>query len=96
MPRHLAAAREAVQSAADIAGDSTVHEQLESIDRGLDALSGEDAPDDDVDQGDRLEQLEAKIAGLADETDGETLAHLETARDHVDAYRREYAPDWEA
>lgn len=96
MSRHLAAAREAVQSAADIADDSTVHEQLESIDSGLEALSSEDAPGDATEQGDRLEQLEAKITGLADETDGETLAYLETARDHVDAYRREYAPDWEA
>lgn len=95
MSRHLAAAREAVQSAAEIADDSTVHEQLESIDRGLDALSGEDAPGDDLEQGDRLEEVEAKITGLADETEGETLAYLETARDHVDEYRREYAPDWE-
>lgn len=95
MSRHLAAAREAVQSAAEIADDSTVHEQLESIDRGLDTLSGDDAPGDDVEQGDRLEEIEAKITGLADETEGETLAYLETARDHVDEYRREDAPDWE-
>lgn len=95
MTRHLAVAREAVQSAAEIADDSTVHEQLNSIDRGLDTLTAAEAPEDDVEQGDRLEQIEAKIVGLADETDGRTHDYLETARDHVDAYRREDAPDWE-
>lgn len=97
MSRHIAAAREAVQSAAEIAEDSTVHEQLNSIDRGLDRVTGdgEDAPADDFEEGDRLEQLEAKLVGLGEETEDDVvLDHVETARDHIDAFRRDEAQDW--
>lgn len=98
MSRHIAAAREAVQSAAELAADSTVHEQLNSVDRGLAQVSdgGASAPDDDVAQGDRLQELEETLVGLGEEAESDlVLDHVETARDHVDAYRREDAPDWE-
>lgn len=97
MSRHIAAAREAVQSAAEIAEDSTVHEQLNSIDRGLDQVTGggESEPADDFEQGDRLQQLEEKLVELGEETDDDVvLDHVETARDHIDAFRRDEAQNW--
>lgn len=94
MPAHIASARRAVQAAAEEVEIAHVREQLESIDEGLEALSGVEAPDRNDVQGDRLEELEGKLVGLEAHVDDRTLEHLETARDHVDAYRQRYAQDW--
>lgn len=95
MSRHIDAAREAVESASEITDDSTVHEQLDSITRGLDSVSDEEGPTDDYERGDRLEELESKLVGLGDEADDDVVVdYLRTARDHIDAYRQDAARDW--
>lgn len=93
MSDHIDSARHAVRSAAESTEKSQVREQLESIDEGLEGLSGTDAPDESAVQGDRLEEIESKLVGL-ETADDRTTAHLESARDHLDAYRRQYAQDW--
>jgi len=95
MEPSLARARDAVQAASELTDDSTVHEQLTSIDRGLETLSGPDAPPEADTEGDRLEEIERQLVQLGDDADGLALEHIETARDQVDAFRREYAPEWE-
>lgn len=94
MSDHIDSARRAVRSAAESTEKSHVREQLESIDQGLEALSGTDAPEESAVQGDRLEEIESKLVGLDETVDDRTTAHLESARDHLDAYRREFARDW--
>lgn len=95
MEPSLARARDAVQSASQLTDDSHLREQLDSIDRGLETLVGEDAPADLETEGDRLEEIERQLVELGDHADELTLEHVEVARDHVDAFRREYAPEWE-
>ena len=85
-------ARRAVDAAADETDDATVREQLRSIDEGLAAIGEEP---DDAEKGHRLEAVEAKLVGLGDEVDNVPVhRRIEDARDQVDAYRREDAPDW--
>lgn len=95
MSDQLARAREAVGRASDTA-DDTVREQLRSLDEGLMELTGGDKTQesDTTTEGDRLEEIEAKLAGLMDETDGDTRAHIEDARDYIDEYRRTFTRDW--
>lgn len=95
MEPSLTSAREAVQSASELADDSEVHEQLDSIDEGLATLTGGDAPAAEDVEGDRLEEIERQLVQLADDADGLALEHIQAARDHIDAFRREYAPEWE-
>lgn len=96
MADHLRRAREAVESAAAIVDESKsdIHRQLNSIDEGLETLRGDDAPDDDYERGDRLEEIEDKLVDLGNKTEGETETYLQDARDHIDEYRRESAQDW--
>lgn len=168
MESRIARARESVDSAAELTDDSTIHEQLESIRQGLNALSGDlpdeavsetevpsnaspdaDAPvtassseassgdstegtsgdaaaetsngdrpearpndpssgetpetdvpadatpDDDSQLGERIEQVERQLAELGDDAEGRTAEHIANARDHLDAFRRARARDWE-
>lgn len=95
MVSRLAIARDAVQTASEHTDDPTVHEQLESIDRALGGLSGESTLDDDGKEGDRLEQLEHQLVKLGDQTDGLVHEQLSVARDNLDRFRQERAPDWE-
>jgi hypothetical protein len=44
--------------------------------------------------GDRFRTVEAKLAGLTDETDGAARERIEEARDHLDVYRQERTRDW--
>jgi hypothetical protein len=101
MADRLASAREAVRRASDVSDDSTVREQLRSIDQGLREMTeaSETTTDDvstegDVPHGEELRTVEEKIVGLADRADDEARAHLEDARDAIDDYRRSYARDW--
>lgn len=94
MTDHITSARRAVRSAAESVDRSHVREQLESIDQSLESLSGDEAPDEDDVEGDRLEEIEDKLTGLGDEVDERTIEYLERARDHIDAYRRQYAQNW--
>lgn len=95
MEPSLARARDAVQSASELTDDAHVREQLNSIDQGLATLTGADAPTEYETEGDRLEEIERQLVQLGDDAEGLTLEHIQTARDHVDAFRREYAPEWE-
>lgn len=63
-------------------------------DETTEAAPAEGDPADAAVQGDRLEEVESKVVGLADETDGVTRDHLGEVRDALDAYRRKYARDW--
>jgi len=96
MVSRLAIARDAVQTASQHTDDETVHEQLQSIDRALDGLSGEATLDDARQEGDRLEQLEHQLVKLGDRTDGLVTQQLSVARDNLDRFRQERAPDWES
>jgi hypothetical protein len=51
--------------------------------------------DDDVEYGDRLEQLEHQLVKLGDHTDGVVERQLSVARDNLDRFRQERAPGWE-
>lgn len=93
MVDRIAAARRLVATASDETDDATVREQLHSVDEGLAAVS-ERA--DDATEGERLEEVEAKLVGLGDEVDEEDVhQRVQDARDHLDAFRREEAQNWE-
>lgn len=94
MESRLTRARDAVDSAARLTDDSTVHEQLTSIETGLETLTGDDAPDDAAVEGERLEELERQLVTLGDEVDGLAAQQIETARDLIDTFRRTEAQDW--
>jgi len=96
MVSRLAIARDAVQTAGERTEDETVHEQLQSIDQALEGLSGEATVDDDTEEGDRLEELEHQLVKLGNHTDGAVEQQLSVARDNIDRFRQERAPDWES
>ncbi|WP_049927034.1 DUF7553 family protein [Halopiger goleimassiliensis] len=62
---------------------------------GLDPEAVHEEQDGDLTQrdpdpkADRIEQLAEKLDGLADEASGETVDHIEAARDHCIAYLAE-------
>lgn len=89
MAQHLRKAREAVQSAAEEA-EANVREQLLHVDEGLmEIVEGDKVEGDAPPKRDRLEEIEEKVVGLADETESEeTRRRLEEVRDHLDSYRR--------
>lgn len=96
MVSRLAIARDAVQTASEHTDDATVHEQLQSIDQALERVSGESALDDDTAEGDRLEALEHQLVKLGNHTDGLVERQLSVARDNLDRFRQERAPNWES
>ena len=95
MQPRLRRARESVQSAIELTDDSTIHDQLQSIDTALGNLSGSETLDDDAEEGERLEEVERQLVELGNDADGLAGEHVETARDHLDAFRRTTARDWE-
>ncbi len=84
MASRLAIARDAVQTASERTDDSTVHEQCQSIVQALDGLADEESFDDDIQEGDRLEQ---QLVKLGDDTDGVVQRQLSVARDNIDQFR---------
>jgi hypothetical protein len=94
MDQRLDDARDAVDSARTITDDSTAQEQLASIREGLETVANE--PTDDERTGDRLEELERQLVKLGNDVEELTASHIRTARDQIDAYRREAAPEWES
>lgn len=52
-------------------------------------------PGDDTELGDRLEEIERQLAQLGDDAEGEAADRIAAARDHLDAFRRATARDWE-
>jgi vacuolar-type H+-ATPase subunit H len=95
MESSLRRARDAVQTARELTDDATTREQLDSIDRALEDLSGTDVLDDDTEEGARLEEVERQLVTLGDDTDNPARQQIGRARDHIDAFRRTEARDWE-
>lgn len=103
----LEAARKAVRRASDNADERDVQNQLKSIDEGLGELDNEKETQpsepgeqktrqtDPAEEGDRLQEVEKKLAGLLDQTDGAAQTEIEEARDAIDTYRQEHTQDWE-
>lgn len=85
------ARREIERAAADAEG--TVREQLQSIDEGLEEIAGGDETRDAHPHDDRLAELEQKLDGLADETDGEVRAAIDAARRWIHDFRRRDATE---
>jgi len=94
MDQRLDDARDAVDSARTTTDDSTAREQLGSIREGLETVA--DEPTDDERTGDRLEEIERQLVELGNNVEELTASHIHTARDKIDAYRREAAPEWES
>lgn len=86
---HLERAREEIQRASDHA-DGEVQEQLHSVDEGLGELTNGDKTGngEPEDEADRFNELEEKLRGLMDESEGEFEESLRNARDELDMYRR--------
>jgi len=93
MDPRLADARDAIDSARTITDEAEAQEQLASIREGLETVA--DEPADDERTGDRLEEIERQLVQLGNNVEELTASHLGTARDQIDAYRRESAPEWE-
>lgn len=92
----LTVARQSIQQASETTDESNVREQLNSLDEGLMELTEEEKTQDSdpAIETDRLEQMEEKLAGLLDTTDGATTTQIEEARDAIDIFRQEHT-DWE-
>lgn len=92
----LSVARQSIQQASETTDKSDVREQLNSLDEGLMELTEEEKTQDTdpAIETERLEQMEAKLAGLLDATDGATTTQIEEARDAIDIFRQEHT-DWE-
>lgn len=87
MSEILRRARMEIDQASDHA-DSTVREQLRSIDEGLlELIEGEKTVSDAPPETTELRELESKLAGLEEQTNEQTRQHIETAREHLLAYR---------
>lgn len=93
MDRRLAEARDAIDAARELTEDASAEEQLDSIHDGLQSV--DDDRLDEAQVGDRLEELERQIVTLGNDVEDLASSHLQTARDQIDAYRRESAPEWE-
>jgi len=92
----LVIARDAGQTASERTDDATVHEQRHSVAQALDGLSGEADLNDDIEVGDRLEQLEHQFVRLDEQTDGVVARQPSVARDSLDRFRQERPPDLES
>lgn len=97
MDDRIERARSLAAQASDLTDNADVREQLRSITEGLDRMEGnEERPsqEDPKQEGDRLQQVEEKLAGLTDKTEGTARERVEEARDALDAYRRDDTRDW--
>lgn len=92
MATQLARARTEIERAADEA-EGTVHEQLQSIDEDLEEIAGGDGTRDEHPPDDRLAELQQKLDGLSDETEGEARAAIDAARRWIHDCRRRDATD---
>ncbi|MFC7157363.1 hypothetical protein ACFQPA_18195 [Halomarina halobia] len=86
--------REELQRASDTANeDRDVREQLRSLDEGLMELVGGDKTEDEPPHEDRLAELEEKLAGLRDRSEGETSGHIRNAERLLGEYRERRETD---
>lgn len=92
----LSVARQSIQQASETADESDVQEQLKSLDEGMMELTdeGKTKESDPAVEVDRLEEIEEKLVGLLEKTDGATNTQIEEARDAIDIFRQEHT-DWE-
>lgn len=90
---HLEKARDEIQEARELTDDATARNQFDSLREGLETVDAEDELPD-PERGDRLESIERELADIGDEIEEIPRKHAEAARDHLDAFRRESAPDW--
>lgn len=89
MSELLRQARTEVDTASGHA-DSTVREQLRSIDEGLlELIEGDKTNSETPPETDELRELESKLAGLENQTNEQTRQHIEIAREHILAYQNE-------
>lgn len=109
MADRIERAREDVRRASDLTDDA-VREQLRSIDEGLKEMTqsaseaeGERDRSDvyshtttegDVPHGEKLQQVEEKLAALSDEADGQARSLIQDARNRLDEYRQAVTRDW--
>lgn len=97
MDERIERARSHAARAADETDNADVREQLRSIAQGLESVdeSEDRASEDESEQeGNRLQQVEEKLAGLTDRSEGSAREHIERARDAIDVYRQEDTRDW--
>lgn len=100
MAEELSRARDAIQRASEHADDSTVREQLRSIDEGLMEMTHSEKQtlraktSGNVPDGDDLQEIEETVVALTSETNSEARSCLHEARDEIDAYRRKFTRDW--
>lgn len=88
MDRDLESVHETLDEAAETASGD-VREQLHSIEEALSELGdGDTTRSEPHPRTDRIEELEAKLAGLETETGGATHDRIVDARDRLHAYRR--------
>lgn len=92
----LSIARESIRQASEMADQRDVQDQLKSLDEGIEELTSEEKTQesDPTVEVDRLEQVEEKLAGLLEETDGAVNTRIEEARDAIDVFRQEHT-NWE-
>lgn len=89
MSELLRQARTEIDQASEHA-DSTVREQLRSIDEGLlELIEGDKIASDVPPETAELRELESKLADLEDQTNEQTRQYIETAREYLLAYRNE-------
>lgn len=84
--------REELERAIETA-DSGVREQLQSIEEGFDEIVDGDKTVDTSPHLDRLTELENKLSGLDDETEGETHRHITNAESLLYDYRTNLAEE---
>lgn len=89
---------ESSRSTDDTAGDASVDvvpDETSTAEPPESEVPADATPADDSEMGARLEQIERQLAELGDDAEGRTAEHIATARDQIDAFRREEARDWE-
>lgn len=94
MTDHLDRARNELRKAAESA-ERAEQEQFHSIDEGLMELVEGDKTQDAPVQSDRLAELEEKLDGLREKTDGETQRHVANAAAAIDEVRKERTDEGE-
>ena len=82
-------ARQELELAADRADDRDVREQLHTIQQGFAAVLEDEEESGGRPLTDRLKEIEDKLAGLAQETEGEANRHINTAEALIAGYWRE-------
>ena len=84
-----ARARRELERAADLADDRDVKEQLHTLQQGFAEVIEDEEGGGGLPHTDRLKEIEDKLSGLAEETEGETNRHINTAEALIAGYWRD-------